>query len=133
MENSEQELNKKWDFKKIIEEVAKTSHYNPSPETRERLTALEVSQKLLMEENSKEHQAIIQSNEKSQLAIMESLSNFHVSNKEAMDAMNDKLDKALESKAGVWVEKVIIWTTIAIATGILGYFGTLIIKVIELK
>ncbi|MCK9371291.1 hypothetical protein M0R04_15365 [Candidatus Dojkabacteria bacterium] len=48
------------------------------------------------------------------------------------DKFEEKLDTALEKKAGKWVEGVIKWIGIIIGSGILGYIGGQLIKLIEL-
>ena len=55
---------------------------------RDRIIILETTQKLFMEENNKQHQA-----------IMTSMTDFHVATKETLKNLEDKLDKALEKKA----------------------------------
>jgi len=84
---NENDLDKKWDISRIVQEAVKTAHYDPAPETRERLTALETRQKMFMETNTKEHQDIF----------------------EAITAIEAKLDKALEGKADkAPVEKLLV-------------------------
>lgn len=85
---SEQELNEKWNNRKLIEETIKSFHTEPAPETRERLKALEVELK------------------SNTINFMEKLSEFSKDNKEAHDALfkaisklEEKLDKAIEKKA----------------------------------
>jgi len=118
----EVEINKKWDIHNIIQEAIRTSHSEPAPETRERLAALETSQKLFMEENKKEHGD-----------LKKSMEDFHTMMFSNMKDLNDKLDKALDKKAGIWVEKVLIWLGVGIGGGLLAYLGNLIIKLINLK
>ena len=48
------------------------------------------------------------------------------------DKFEEKLDSALDKKANIWVEKVLIWIGGLVATGILTYLGWLIIKLISL-
>ena len=50
---------------------------------------------------------------------------------ERFDKLESKLDYALEKKAGIWVEGVIKWFGICVGSGILGYVGLQLIKVIE--
>ena len=45
----EEELLKKWDIHRIIQEAVKSSHYEPSSETKSRLKLLEDNQKKFME------------------------------------------------------------------------------------
>ena len=105
---SESEINEKWTHRKIIEETIKSMgiHNEPSPETIGRLSTLEANYKNMDEK------------------IDNILSKF--------DKLEGKIDCALEKKAGKWVEGVIKWVGICIGAGILGYLGTLIVKVIEL-
>ena len=110
-EKNEQELNDKWSIHKIIQEAIKTSHNEPSPETRERLKALEVSQQNFMQENKEQHQMIM----------------------EAVSKLDSKLDKALETKAGKWVETFIVSAGAIIGTGLIGYLGTLLVKLISIR
>ena len=112
-----EELDKKWDIHKIISEAVQSSHLQSAPETRERLLALELSQKNFMdkfeefkEDNQEGHQSII----------------------DAVNKLELKLDGALDKKANRWVEKLIIWIGIIIGTGLIGYFGNLLLKLIEL-
>jgi len=72
----------------------------------------------------KERIAILETNHKN---IMEKIEEIL----EKVDNLEKKLDCALDKKANIWVEKVLIWLGIIIGTGILGYIGSLIIKVIE--
>ena len=83
---------------------------------RERILVLEKNHEQFMkefitysEENSKQHTEI----------------------KELIEQMGQKLDTALEKKAGIWVEKVLIWFGSIVGIGVIGYLGSLIIKVIE--
>lgn len=96
----EEEFDKKWN--KVYFERVNEGHQEPSPETRERLAKLETNHTNLMEK------------------IEEILTRF--------DKFEDKLDKALDKKANIWVEKVLIWLGVFIGAGILGYLGTLIIS-----
>lgn len=94
----------------------KNTHNEPAPETRERLTKLETNHQNLMEK-IEENQKL---NEDAHKAIMV-----------VVEKIDSKLDSALEKKAGIWVEKVLIWLGIVIGGGVLGYIGMLLIKVIE--
>lgn len=116
---NEKEFDEKWN--PIYKERVKKSHGESAPETRERLAILETTQKLFMEENKKEHRE-----------LMASQTDFHFEVKETLKELTDKLDKALEKKAGIWVEKVLIWAGVVIGGGVLAYLGKIIIKVIEL-
>ena len=91
---NEQTLNKKWDIHKVVTEAIQSAHIEPSPETRERLTSLEVNQQ----------------------NFMDKLQEFQNDNKEAHNAimtvvskLDEKLDKALEKKANKWTETAWIW------------------------
>ncbi len=112
-----EELDKKWDIHKIISEAVQSSHLQSAPETRERLLALELSQKNFMDkleefqkDNKEGHQSIL----------------------DALNKFEERMDKTLETKAGVWVEKVIVWCGITVSLGLVGYFGSLIVKLIEM-
>ncbi len=70
-------------------------------------------------------------NVKQHEALLKSQTDFHEETKETLKYMMDKLDKALEKKAGKWVEKVIYGAAIFVITGLFSYLGTVIIKVIE--
>ena len=112
---SEQEFNNKWNIHKTVQEAVKSAHLEPSPETKERLVALEVNQK----------------------NIMDKLEEMNISNKEAHNGIvemivkiEDKLDKALEKKANKWVEVLVIWVGRSIGVGLLAVIGGLIIKAI---
>lgn len=78
-------------------------HIYPSPETRERLTKLEVNQTNYMEQNTKEHKEI-------KVLIME---------------IKKDLKDAINTKANKWVEDAIKWvayTTIgAMILGVIGF------------
>jgi len=74
-------------------------HNVPSPETRERLSVLETNQTNFMEQNTKEHAEI----------------------KKLIGEIKVDLKEALEKKAGIWVEKVIIYTFLAIGGGIVAF------------
>lgn len=95
----EEEFDKKWN--KIYFERVSETYGEPAPETRERLAKLETNHTNIMEK------------------IEEILIRF--------DKFEDKLDRALDKKANIWVEKVLIWLGVFIGAGILGYLGTLII------
>lgn len=88
-----------------------------SMETRERLVKLETNHANVMEKIDELKNDIRESND-TLLGALEKLEN--------------KLDLALEKKANVWVEKVLIWFLIFFATGVLSYIGMLIIKLIKL-
>lgn len=75
------------------------SHMQSAPETRERLSVLEINLKLSMEQNTKEHLEI----------------------KEAINEIKQTLKCALEGKANRWVEQVMIWVGIAIGGGIITF------------
>lgn len=114
----EKELNEKWNIHKIVQEAVKSSHSQSAPETRERLLALELTSKNFMDSfeefkinNEKGHQSII----------------------EAVEKLEHKLESALEEKANIWVETLIKWIGGIIGLGLLGYFGTLIIKLINIQ
>jgi hypothetical protein len=93
MEN--EEFDKKWNSR-YMEHVKKGEHIGSAPETRERLAILETTQKLFMEENKKEHRD-----------LMNSQIVFHEEVKTTLADMMEKLDAALEKKAGIWVERVL--------------------------
>jgi len=121
----ESEFDTKW--REIYKERVRHSHDSPAPETRERLAILETNQNNIMEKleefqinNKEEHQDIVKS-----------LAEFHTKTNLSMKEITDKLDKALEKKAGIWVEKVLLWFGAIAGAGILAYLGSLIIKVIE--
>lgn len=97
-----EEFDQKWS--KIYKEHVK--HNEPSPETREKLAVLFTNQTNIMEK------------------LDEIVARF--------DKFEDKLDIALSKKAGIWVEKVLIWLGVIIGGGLLAYLGKIIIKVIEL-
>lgn len=129
MKSDEQKLLEKWGDRKLIEETVKSMnlHTTPAPETRERLKALEIIQTNLMEK-LEENQI---QNEKAQEALMTSMKEFHLTTNQSLKDMTDKLDKALEKKAGIWVEKVLYGAGAICGAGILSYIGLQIIKVIE--
>jgi hypothetical protein len=79
-------------------------HSNPSPETRERLKALEVNQTNLMQE------------------IQEI--------KQMIEKLGLKLDCALDKKADKWVQSLVTWFLYIVAAGFLGVLGTLIYQAI---
>lgn len=65
--------------------------------------------------------------------LMEQLENMNLANKEqhtlitkSLEKLETKLDRALETKAGVWVEKAIIGAIVFILTGLASYVGILI-------
>ena len=59
----------------------------------QRLTTLEITKKMFMQENEKQH-----------IAIMESMTKFHTSTNASIKEMVEKLDKAIDKKANKWVE-----------------------------
>ena len=69
--------------------------------------------------------------------IISSLEKFHDTTNLKLKDMTDKLDKALEKKADKTVVdnliKGIWWFVAVIGAGIIGYVGSLLIKVIEMK
>jgi len=74
-----------------------------SDETR--IALLELTSKTLMDkleefqaDNKEEHQDIVKS-----------LEGFHNKTNASIKEIQDKLDKALEQKAGIWVEKAFSW------------------------
>ena len=56
----------------------------------------------------------------------------HLEIKELVMAMDEKITKALDKKAGKWVESIIIWFGSIIGVGLIGYLGALIVKLINL-
>ena len=55
---TEHEYQENWNTRKIIEETMKSFHSEPSPETRERLKALETQQKFMVDEISEIKQLV---------------------------------------------------------------------------
>ena len=55
----------------------------------------------------------------------------HIELKELIAEMRAEIKETLDNKAGKWVEGVIKWVGIVIGSGIIGYVGSLLIKVIE--
>ena len=49
------------------------------------------------------------------------------------DSFEEKLDRALDKKANVWVERVFTWFLGAVGLGLIGFVGNLIYKLIYLK
>lgn len=99
-DNIKREMNEKWGMSQAIQEALK--HQVPSPETRERIKALEINQQNVMQE------------------IQEI--------KQMIKDLGTKIDCALDKKADRWVEKV-LWTVIGfIVTGFFSYIGILIIQ-----
>lgn len=78
--------------------------------------------KIMNDQNSKEHQA-----------LYDNLQAFHLKNGNSLMEITEKLDKALEKKANVWVETFLIWLGAGIGMGLLSYLGYLIIKLIDIK
>ena len=75
--------------------------------------------------------------EQNQKTIMEQFKTYskeneeqHTKISETVLRMEEKLDYALDKKAGKWVEKAIIGFIIFILTGLGGYLGTIIYKLI---
>ena len=85
-------------------QTGRGEHFNPSPETRERLTALETNQNNFMQQNSKEHDEI----------------------KQMISEMKNDLKNALETKADKWTEKALIWGGITIITALIASLAFLI-------
>ena len=77
-----------------------------------------------MKESPETRIALLESNHET---LMEKIESILI----RFDKFEEKLDIALEKKAGKWVEGVIKWFGITIGTGILGYLGLLIVKAIE--
>lgn len=69
--------------------------------------------------------------EQNHITLMEKLIEFQEDNKAQHEEIKTMIREALEKKAGIWVEKVIIWFGAIAGAGILGYLGLQIIKVIE--
>ena len=124
MDKQETEFDKKWNSR--YKEHVSRSHELPSPETRERLVALEVNQTNIMEKL----EANQIENEKAHDRIMQSLKEFHDTTNYAIGEISNKLDKALEKKADKWVQTVVTWLGYTIGTGLLAVVGGLIIKAI---
>lgn len=110
----EEELLKKWDIHRIIQEAVKSSHYEPSSETKSRLKLLEDNQK----------------------KFMEKLDNFETKLDEIKELVLkmpkqifDEGDSRYASKS---YEQILKWIGGIIGSGILGYLGYLIVKLIEL-
>jgi hypothetical protein len=109
MTPEEKQFDKKWDSR--YKERVENSHTSPSPETRERLKALEITQANIMEKLEE----LQQSSKESHNALLE-----------AIQKLEAKVDNALEKKAGVWVEKVLYSIGGFIGFGFLSYLGKLI-------
>jgi hypothetical protein len=71
--------------------------------------------------------------EQSTTNIMDKLNEYQEENREQHKELKEMIEKALLTKAGKWTEGVIKWVGISVGVGVLGYFGTLIIKVIEMQ
>lgn len=72
--------------------------------------------------------AVLQNNQNN---IMDKLDEFQRDNKEQHQELKLMIEDALESKAGVWVERVLIWFARIMGAGVLSYLGYLIIKLIK--
>ena len=125
--NEEQELNAKWNIHKVVQEAINSSHPEPAPETRERLAKLETNQQNFMDKLEENQIA----NEKAHERLMSSITEFHAVTNNSLKGMEEKLDRALDKKANIWVEKVLIWLGAVIGVGLIGYLGTLLVRVIE--
>lgn len=117
-----EELDKKWNIHKVMKEAIEKAHIEPAPETRERLSCLEISQKNLMDklnefqsDNKEAHEQIRKDNSNGIAQVIQ-----------ALNILEAKLDEALDKKAGIWVENVLIATGSAIGLALLTYIGTLI-------
>jgi molecular chaperone GrpE (heat shock protein) len=101
---NEKDLVKKWNNRKLIEETisSMSEHNNPNPETRERLAKLETNHCNIMEKLDE---------------IVERFNNFE-----------NKLDKALEKKADVWVEKAVSWAGYTVVGSVILALLAIVIK-----
>lgn len=118
------ELNDKYEHIYNEKYAGKNSHNEPSPETRERLKALEILQQTFMDKLEQS----IQDNKEAHSEIIKEAEIKHKSLLEMMLKIEEKLDTALEKKAGIWTEKVLIGFGVIVATGLLGWLGSLIIE-----
>ena len=69
--------------------------------------------------------------EQNHLQMMEKLNEYQQENRDQHKEIKEIIEKALNKKANIWVEKVLIYLGTAIGLGLIGYLGKLIIKVIE--
>ena len=110
------ELNDKYEHIYNEKYAGRNLHEEPSPETRERLKALEITQQLFMDKLEQS----IQDNKEAHNSIVEMI-----------NKIEEKLDRAIEKKAdkdSQWAEKVLIGFGVVVATGLLGWLGSLIIS-----
>lgn len=79
--------------------------------------------------------ALLENNHQALMDLFKSYSeentHQHQSILEALEKLETKLDNALEKKAGKWVEKVIWGTVIFFLSGLFSYLGMVVIKFIE--
>jgi hypothetical protein len=93
--SEEEKLNEKWSIHDVVQQAIKSSHSEPSPETRERLATLETNQKNFMDKLDGYQEV----NEKAHGAIMESLQEFHKTTNASLEKLDIKLDNAINTKA----------------------------------
>lgn len=126
---TEKEFDKKWN--PVYKERIKNSHNESAPETKLKLQALEIHQQTIMDKLL-ENQV---TNEKAHDNLMNSITEFHTTTTLAIEKITLKLDSALEKKADKAVVDrmitILFWLGGVIGTGILGYIGLQIVKVIE--
>lgn len=125
------ELNDKYEHIYNEKYASKNWHNEPSPETLKMLGEqdkligiLQTKQDTFMDKLEQS----IQDNKEAHSEIIKEAEIKHKSLVEMMLKIEDKLDNALEKKAGIWTEKVLIGFGVIVATGLLGWLGSLIIE-----
>ena len=91
---TEADLNDKWNIHDVVQEAVRTAHTEPSPETRERLMAVEVNQKNIVDNINE---------------LKKTTADQHKETLSAIEALSCRVEKALDTKAGIWVEQTMIW------------------------
>ena len=110
--SDEEELNEKWKIHDIVDEAVRGAlHYDESSK------------------QSAKDIAVLQTNHKN---IMEKMESLEKKVDDGFKEIKDLLKEAMAQKANKWVEKVFIWFLITIATGLLAYLGTLLLKLIAI-
>lgn len=98
---TENEYNKNWNTKEIVEETMKHYHNEPSPETRERLSTLETTQEFMVKEIS-EIKEIVKEIKTTLTDVMECKAS-----KDEVETLHKKVDQ-MEIDSTIWKTRVLV-------------------------